>query len=139
KEIEKSDVVLIWGEDLTNTAPMLALAVRQAARNKPMEKIGEVRIPAWNDAAVRERIQDERGPLIIGSTVPTKLDEVATYCFRAAPADLARVGLAIAHELDNDATEVSGITAEEERTATHIARILMDAKSPVIISGTSAG
>src|SRR5690606_10180777 len=32
KEVEHSDVVLVWGEDLTNTAPMLALAVRQASR-----------------------------------------------------------------------------------------------------------
>ena len=30
KEIEKSDALLILGEDVTNSAPMLALAVRQA-------------------------------------------------------------------------------------------------------------
>jgi len=34
KEIENCDAVLILGEDVTNTAPMLALAIRQAARNK---------------------------------------------------------------------------------------------------------
>ena len=53
KEIEKADAVLVLGEDLTNTAPMTALALRQAARivpNKTAEKTG---IPLWNDAPVR--------------------------------------------------------------------------------------
>ena len=30
KQIEKADAVIILGEDLTNTAPMIALALRQA-------------------------------------------------------------------------------------------------------------
>ena len=38
KEIEKADAIFILGEDLTNTAPMIALAVRQAARNVPNEE-----------------------------------------------------------------------------------------------------
>lgn len=139
KEVENCDVVLIWGEDLTNTAPMLALAVRQACRNRPMEKAREVRIPDWNDAAVRERTQEERGPVVIGSTMPSKLDEVATYSFRASPTDLARTGFAIAQLIDNDAPRVSDLTEEEAGVSRYIAGILMDAECPVIISGTSTG
>lgn len=138
KEVENSDVVLVWGEDLTNTAPMLALAVRQASRNRPMENTRKVRIPDWNDAAVRERTQEERGPVVIGTTMPGKLDEVATYTFRASPVDIARIGFAIAQLLDSDAPGVSDLAEEEARIAKHIAGILLDARCPVIISGTSA-
>ncbi len=41
KQIEKADAVIILGEDLTNTAPMIALALRQAARNVPNEEAKE--------------------------------------------------------------------------------------------------
>jgi NADH-quinone oxidoreductase subunit G len=34
-EIEQADAVVILGEDVTNTAPRLALALRQSVRNKP--------------------------------------------------------------------------------------------------------
>lgn len=137
KEVEDSDVVLVWGEDLTNTAPMLALAVRQASRNRPMEKTREVRIPDWNDAAVRERAQQDMGPVVIGTTESVKLDEVATFIVRASPVDLARTGFAVAQLLDTDAPGVGDLTEKEAATARHIAGILAEAKRPVIISGTS--
>ncbi|HEY3369317.1 MAG TPA: NADH-quinone oxidoreductase subunit NuoG, partial [Prolixibacteraceae bacterium] len=35
KQIEKADAILVLGEDLINTAPMIALAIRQAVRNVP--------------------------------------------------------------------------------------------------------
>ena len=36
-DVESADAVLVLGEDVTNTAPMLALALRQAAQNKQRE------------------------------------------------------------------------------------------------------
>ena len=51
REVEKADAVFILGEDLTNTAPMMALAVRQAVRQKPLQEISQASIPAWHDAA----------------------------------------------------------------------------------------
>src|SRR5687767_167240 len=38
KEVETADAVFILGEDLTNTAPMLALAVRQSVRQQPLQQ-----------------------------------------------------------------------------------------------------
>jgi NADH-quinone oxidoreductase subunit G len=58
KEIEKADAVLILGEDVTQTAPMTALAVRQASRNKEMEPAVKNGIPEWNDYARREKAQE---------------------------------------------------------------------------------
>ncbi len=45
KEIEKSDAILILGEDLTNSAPIMALAVRQASRNRSLELAAKTGIP----------------------------------------------------------------------------------------------
>jgi hypothetical protein len=58
RDVEQSDTVLILGEDVTNTAPMLALALRQSVRRQPMEIALKLHIPEWDDAAVREVTQD---------------------------------------------------------------------------------
>ena len=64
KQIEKADAILVIGEDITNTAPMIALALRQAARNVPDEEAKEKGIPLWNDAPVRELAQDRQKPSV---------------------------------------------------------------------------
>lgn len=137
REVEKADAVLILGEDLTNTAPMMALAVRQAARQKPLEGIAHASIPPWHDAAAREIIQDAKGPVFIASVSPTKLHEIAAGTFHAAPDDLARVGYAIAQLLDPTLPAVSRLSPEAEAFAHHAADALRNARRPVIISGMS--
>src|ERR1035437_6088257 len=54
KQVEKADAILVLGEDLTNTAPMIALALRQVARNISNEEAKIKGIPLWNDSPVRE-------------------------------------------------------------------------------------
>ena len=64
---------------LANTAPRLALAVRQALRNESFTLADQLRISRWLDAAVREAAQDLRSPLIIAnSSSVTRLDDVAS-------------------------------------------------------------
>ena len=139
KEVESADAVLILGEDLTNTAPMLALAVRQSTRQQPLHDQTRVNIPIWNDAAIRELMQDQTGPLFIASVHTTKLDNVATDTFYAAPDDIARLGFAIANLLDNAIPTVANMSPEIMTRANKIAYALSKAKRPVIISGTSLG
>lgn len=136
KEVERADAVFILGEDLTNTAPMLALAVRQSVRQQPMKEVAKMSVPEWNDAAAREIIQDKKGPLFIATVAETKLDDIATQTFRAAPEDMARLGLAVAHVLDQISPQVN-LTQEEQTLVKQIAQALLDADRPVIISGTS--
>ena len=135
KEIEKYDAVLILGEDLTNTAPMAALSVRQTVRQKPLEKATEANIPLWNDQAVRNLIRDEKGPLYIATPFETKLDDAATDTYRAAPEDIARLGFAVAHILNNNSPAVKDISEEILQKAKAIAESLKNAKKPLIISG----
>ncbi|HEX9021019.1 MAG TPA: NADH-quinone oxidoreductase subunit NuoG, partial [Nitrospirota bacterium] len=110
--VETADAVLVLGEDVTNTAPMLALALRQAVRNKPKETATAMRIPAWDDNAVRNLIQDESGPLYLATAAGTRLDDTATKAWHAAPNDIARLGFAIAHELNQNAPAVPGLSGD---------------------------
>ena len=137
KDIENADVVLILGEDPTNSAPRLALAVRQAARKKPLETAKDIKIPEWHDAALRELIQQEYGEVMIAYPSETKLDEIAFDKYNAAPDDIARFGYAIANYLDASAPKPSGLDAETLNRAQRIANILQKSERPLIISGTS--
>jgi NADH-quinone oxidoreductase subunit G len=83
--VKEYDAVFILGEDVTNTAPMLALSLRQAAKNKSGERAKTLKIPDWNDAAIREVAQGENGPFYIAAAHATKLDEIATQTYHAHP------------------------------------------------------
>jgi len=132
REIEESDAVLILGEDLINSAPRVALSLRQAVRRPQWERATKLKIPLWQDQGVREAGQDAKAPLFIASPFATRLDEIATATVRAAPDDIARLGFAIAHELDR-----SGPRAGDFAEAEQIARALSAAKRPLVIGGAS--
>jgi NADH-quinone oxidoreductase subunit G len=92
-DVERSDAVLILGEDVPNTAPRMALSVRQAVRQQPLEYAEKLKIPLWLDQGVRNALQDRKGPLYIATPAATRLDEIATETFRLAPDDIARFAL----------------------------------------------
>ena len=66
-DVQTADAVFVLGEDVTNVAPMLALALRQSVRQKPMVIPKELKCPMWSDAAVRQAVQSEKGPLFIAT------------------------------------------------------------------------
>lgn len=136
REIEQADAVLILGEDVPNTAPVMALAVRQAVRNASFEIADRLHIPRWQNDAVREAAQQEKSPLFIASCDRTRLDDVATATVRKAPDDLARLGFAIAHLIDPEAPAVTDLSAQERSEAAVIAGALKRAKRPLIVSGS---
>jgi NADH-quinone oxidoreductase subunit G len=138
-EVEQADAVLVLGEDVTNTAPMLALALRQSVRRQPMEIAAKLHIPEWDDAGTREALQQDKGPLYLATPYATKLEEVATMAYHAAPDDIARLGFAVAHALDAKSPVVGNLSQELDTLAEKIAQTLKNAKRPLIISGTSCG
>jgi NADH-quinone oxidoreductase subunit G len=136
-EVAISDSVFIIGEDVTNTAPILALSLRQSVLQKPLKIVDRLNIPRWHDHAVRNAIQDKKGPLFIAATSGTKLDDIAAGTYYAAPDELARLGFTVAHILDTDAPAVTGLPEEIMRLAETIARELEEADRPLIVSGIS--
>jgi NADH-quinone oxidoreductase subunit G len=139
KQIEKADAVLVLGEDLTNTAPMIALAVRQAVRNVVNEDAQKKGIQSWNDGPLRELAQDSKSPVFIATIFDDALDEIAKETFRASPADIANLGYIIAHEFDNKAPDSKTVEEDIRNLAGKIALSLKNAKNPLIISGTGYG
>jgi NADH-quinone oxidoreductase subunit G len=138
KQIEKADAILILGEDLVNTAPMTALAVRQAVRNSSRQEAEAMGIPLWNDAPVRELAQSDRSPVFIATPFSDSLDEIAAGNFRGTPFSIASLGFAIAKSLDSEAPGSPGSGNNNQELASKIAETLRKAKNPLIISGTSS-
>lgn len=139
QDIRSSDAVLVLGEDVANTAPMLALALRQSVRRQPMEKCDRLEVPRWADGAVRETIADARGPLYLATTTGTKLDAIARKNLHAAPDDLARLGFAVAGEVSEQAPAVSHPEESFKALAREIAEDLKQARRPLVVAGTSCG
>ena len=100
QRIRQAQAVLVLGEDLTNVAPMMDLAVRQAARQRPMKQaMARHKLAAWDDAAIRYAVGPETGPVFIATPAPAKLDEIATATLRAAPDDLVRLAAEVAQRV----------------------------------------
>ena len=131
KKMESADAVLILGEDVTNTAPRVALALRQAVRNKAFELAEQMGLPLWQDAAVRNLAQDNLSPLIIVSAMDTRLDDISSNSISLAPHEIATFGRAVAGALNGEKTDDPDVTSTAE--------ILKNAKNPLIISGSSMG
>lgn len=139
KDAEGSDAVLVLGEDVLNTGARLALALRQATRQAGNKLAASAHIPLWQDASVRTLAQDTRSPLFNVTPFGTGLDEIAEISHRAAPADVARLGMAVAHALDGEAPIVDGLDAATLAIAANIAKALLAAERPLVVSGTNLG
>ncbi|RRV28716.1 NADH-quinone oxidoreductase subunit NuoG [Pseudomonas sp. o96-267] len=139
RDVELHDAIFVLGEDLTQTAARMALALRQAVKGKATEIAAGARIQDWHMAAVQNVAQHALHPLFIASVTETRLDDVAAECVHAAPADLARIGFAVAHAIDPSAPAVDGLEAEAQALVQRIADALLAAKRPLIVSGASLG
>ena len=139
REIENFDAVFVLGEDLTQTAPRIALALRQAVRGKATEIAAAAKIPEWHQLAIQNVAQHALNPLFIASVTATRLDDVAEECVHAGPDDLARLGCAVAHAIDPNAPAVADLDGEAEALAERIASALLAGKRPLIVAGASLG
>ena len=139
REVEDCDAVLLLGEDVTQFAPRLALALRQTVRNKHYEMAKAIKIPKWHSRAVRDEGQHHYSPLFMATPFATRLDDVATVSVRARPDRIAALGFAVAHALDNTAPGVPDLDDDTQALVDSIAATLKSARKPLIIAGTSLG
>ena len=139
RSIESADAVLVLGEDVTNTAPRIALALRQSVRNKAYELAAGLRLEPWQDAAIRNLAQDQRSPMFIATVADTPLDDVAAKRFSLAPDDIAALGRAVAATISGKPLP-SGVLPEHLHSeARMIAETLAGAQRPLVIAGTGCG
>ncbi|MGP1939276.1 MAG: NADH-quinone oxidoreductase subunit NuoG [Arsenophonus sp. ET-DL9-MAG3] len=137
-EIEKYDVIVVLGEDLTQTGARIALAVRQAVKGKAREIAKAQKIADWQIDAVLNIGQHAKYPLFITNIDDSRLDDIATLTYRAPVDDQARFGFAIAHALDDKAPEVSNLSTIIKTKVELVAQALLQAKKALIISGSNS-
>jgi len=138
-DVQAADAVFILGEDLTDTAPMLDLTVRTWLRLRPTAQEERVHIRRWNDAAVGRAKRREPSALWIATPHAGKLDELAAEAWHAAPDDVARLALALAHEVDPASPAVADLSDAERGRVTRWAEALRGSRRPVIVGGVSGG
>lgn len=136
REMERADAVLVLGEDVTQTAPRIALALRQAVKNKGLQMASDSKISDWQAIGVKDIAQNEKSPLFIAAFAETRLSDVAEVSVQLAGEDIARLGFAVAHCIDNSAPAVNDLSAEQQALAVQIASALLAAKKPLVVSGT---
>ena len=130
KDVKDCDAVIVLGEDLTQTAPLLALSLRQTVKQKANQLADQAGIPRWQNAAVRELAQEDKSPLFILHPTDTALDDIAESSERLAPEKIAEFGFTLASQLADTAPR-------DNHLAGRMAQALIAAKRPLIITGSS--
>lgn len=139
KALESGDAALVLGEDVMQTAPRIALSLRQAARGLGQKLLAEHNLQHWQAGALENLAQDHYNPIFVTATHATRIDPMATETYRAAVEDQARLGLAVAHAIDPAAPAVTDLDPDLRARARRIAECLLAAERPLVISGTGAG
>ena len=80
RDMEEADAVLVLGEDVTQTAARIALALRQAVKGKGREIARKLKVDLWQVAAVQTLAQNQRYPCSSPVWMPP-----AWMTWRAAP------------------------------------------------------
>ncbi|WP_250459952.1 NADH-quinone oxidoreductase subunit NuoG [Microbulbifer litoralis] len=133
-EIESADAVLILGEDIDNTAPRIALAVRQAARNRQKQRARDLKIPLWQDASVRQLDGNPSPVLLIGTGTPA-LEEIASEILHCTADQTASFATAVVGFLRRDEPEQTELPESLRELARRAAERLSAAQRPLIVSG----
>lgn len=136
REIESYDVILVLGEDLTQTSSRVALAVRQAVKKKSQDVNFINGIPIWNVMPNIHISETNKNSLFILHTHENKLDDVSEWSYFASIDQQVEFASAIAFELNKTLPEVLNINPLLKEKALFISKRLLSSKKTLIISGT---
>ncbi len=129
-ECEECDTILVLGEDVTQTAPRVALALRQAVQRHARDRAEALGGQPWQAGVVKQTDIGLRHPLFLVVPHATHLDSVAHYCHYAPIGEMARLGFEIARAVEKGADV-------RVTPASDIAATLLKAERPLIVCGTS--
>ena len=138
-DIETADAVLILGEDITNTAPRSALAIRQTLHTHKSSFATQFKILPWQNGAIQSVANDVNVPFFIAFPTTTHLDDIATELYHAAPDNIARLSAAICHQLAGNHPKPETLADDAQAISIKIATALRTAKRPLIVSGCQLG
>ncbi|QJC34649.1 NADH-quinone oxidoreductase subunit NuoG [Enterobacteriaceae endosymbiont of Donacia crassipes] len=135
-EIENYDTILIIGEDLSNTNPRAALAVRQAIKKYFNIKNNNLDIPYWKADAISNMRNKKLNPLLITSNDETLLDDISLLNYYASTLDQSILIFTLADYIKNNNIIINDPIFKKK--IIKIKKILLNSKKPLIISGTSS-
>ncbi|WP_066802449.1 NADH-quinone oxidoreductase subunit NuoG [Moraxella oblonga] len=155
-QIESADCVFVLGEDITQTASRVALAVRQASKNKAKSMATALRTEHWLAEPVKRIGQEAYSPIYVASVCDTKLSDIAKVPVVADINDLARLGFMVGQMIAKSPENLAQLNehyakfiknledsnAQDDETmmsqlAGQIAYDLLVANRPLVVSGTS--
>jgi NADH-quinone oxidoreductase subunit G len=137
-----ADATLVLGEDVTQTAPLMALNLRRMRYRKSAGIASGFQLPEWNDAGVRELAQLQVPALFMATPLPTRLDDEAAGTYYGPPAELADLAFAVLRAIDPDAVAPMGDLGEAsslQAMARRAADALLSAEHPLVVTGTGCG
>jgi NADH-quinone oxidoreductase subunit G len=135
-QMEQADAILILAEDVNSSAPRIALSIRQALLNNAREQAEKIRVPSWQDAAVRAIQPHHPVPLAILGYGESDLAKQATISLVCDHKQAAEQGFLLANLINDRAPKpkVSKVTPQ----TLELLDILKTAKRPLIVTGWSA-
>ena len=155
---KEHDLVLIIGEVIEQTAPRLALSVKQVLRNAALDKADSIGVKHWQDSAVRTYAGDTSTPLFSLQAQPSEFDQDANGALVLSPQQIVSCVNRLTQMLENDFAvngtvvplreeippEVEPFDSEnlsakntnhEDKLLLLLARALSQAKMPLIVTG----
>lgn len=160
---KEHDLVLILGEIVEQTAPRLALTLRQVLRNAALDKADSIGVKHWQDSAVRTFAGSTSTPLFTLQAQPSEFDQDANGALVLSPnqivncinrlTQLLQDDFAINNtvvplrehenkevsstEIENSESDNSTSTSSnsEDKFLLLLARALSQAKMPLIVTG----
>jgi len=160
---KEHDLVLIIGEVVEQTAPRLALTIKQVLRNAALDKADSIGVKHWQDSAVRTYAGNTSTPLFTLQTQPSEFDQNANGALILTPQqivscvnrltqmlqdDFAISGTVVSlrgqensetPSLETDDVDSESSTSKSTNTEDMflllLARTLSQAKMPLIVTG----
>ncbi|XBC44510.1 MAG: NADH-quinone oxidoreductase subunit NuoG [Buchnera aphidicola (Schlechtendalia peitan)] len=136
REIENCDVILVLGEDITQTSPMVALSIRQAMKRTPEFVTSSKNISEWHSLAIKNTRQDVKNTLFITHTYNTKLDDISEEQYFSSINNQVKLGFEIAHQIDKSAPSIKNLSQSAVIKIKKIVSALLLSKNPLIVSGS---
>ncbi|MGD6858532.1 MAG: NADH-quinone oxidoreductase subunit NuoG [Enterobacteriaceae bacterium] len=136
-EIKNYDSILIIGEDIIQTSPIIGLYVRRLA-SKKKEKIAKIKynIESWDSLAIENTGQNIIYPILIINNKSTKLDEISYCKYNSCINDQIILCSKILDNLKKRKYKKC-FNKEILKKSEIFSEILKNSKKPLIISGIS--
>ncbi|OQM34452.1 NADH-quinone oxidoreductase subunit NuoG [bacterium endosymbiont of Pedicinus badii] len=138
KEVESYDAILILSEDVTQTAPRMALSIRQSINSKKTKFAKKNGIQKWHFYAINNIAQNIKYPLIITSIYKTKLDDISYLKYSGSIEKQIEIGFLISNQIDEKSPKVNSTSKKTVSFSQKAAKILIKSQKPLIITGTQS-